>query len=41
MQEYCKSDKGRRRGIEVMNQEKKARTNQWSHPKPWHADQPK
>ncbi|RLN39011.1 retrotransposon protein [Panicum miliaceum] len=38
MQEYCKSDRGRRR-IDAMNQEKKARTNQWSHPKPWHVDQ--
>jgi hypothetical protein len=41
MQEYCKSDHGRRRRIEAMNQEKKARTNQWSQSKPWHADQPK
>ncbi|RLM99378.1 hypothetical protein C2845_PM06G26730 [Panicum miliaceum] len=39
MQEYCKSDHGRRRRIEAMNQEKKARTNQWLQSKPWHADQ--
>jgi hypothetical protein len=29
MQEYCKSNRGRRRRIEAMNQEKKVRTNQW------------
>jgi hypothetical protein len=30
MQEYCQSDRGRRRRLEALNQEKKARTNQWS-----------
>jgi hypothetical protein len=38
MQEYCKSDRGRRRRLEALKQEKKARTNQWSQLKPWHAD---
>ena len=41
MQEYCKFDRGRRRKIEAMNLERKTRNNQWSQPKPWHADQPK
>jgi hypothetical protein len=39
MQEYYKSDCGRRRRIETLNQEKKAQTNQWSQSKPWHVDQ--
>ncbi|RLM60780.1 polyprotein [Panicum miliaceum] len=34
MQEYCKSDKRRRRRIEALNYEKKEGTNQWSQPKP-------
>ncbi|RLM60617.1 polyprotein [Panicum miliaceum] len=34
MREYCKSDRGRRRRIEALNQVKEARTNQWSQPKP-------
>jgi hypothetical protein len=41
MQEYCKLDHGRRSKIEVLKQEKKTRTNQWSQLKPWHADQVK
>jgi len=41
MQEYCKFDRGRRRKIEAMNLERKTRNNQWSQPKPWHANQPK
>ena len=38
-QEYCKSDRGKRRRIEEMNEQKKARNNNRSHSKPWHADQ--
>lgn len=41
MQEYCKSNQGRRRRLEALNEEKKARTNQWSQLKPWHTNQPK
>jgi hypothetical protein len=41
MQEDCKSDRGRRRRVEELNQDKKAWTKQWSQLKPWHADQPK
>ena len=38
MQEYCKSDRGKRRRIEEMNEQKKARNSDRSHSKPWHAD---
>ena len=38
MQEYCKSDRGKRRRIEEMNEQKKARNSDKSHSKPWHAD---
>ncbi|RLM69223.1 hypothetical protein C2845_PM17G08370 [Panicum miliaceum] len=38
MQEYCKSDRGRRRRIEALNQEMKMKKNQWNQSKPWHAD---
>jgi len=37
-QEYCKSDRGKRRRIEEMNEQKKARNSDRSHSKPWHAD---
>jgi hypothetical protein len=30
MHEYCKSDRGRRRRLEALREEKKAKTNQWS-----------
>ena len=40
-QEYCKSDRGKRRRIEEMNEQKKARNSDRSHSKPWHADQSK
>ncbi|RLN42676.1 gag protein [Panicum miliaceum] len=41
MQEYSKSDRGRRRRIEACNQENKNRSNQWSQSKSWHAEQSK
>ena len=41
MQEYCKSDHGKRQRIEEMNEQKKAKNSQWSQSKPWHTDQQK
>ena len=41
MQEYCISDRGKRRRLEEMNEQKKARNSERSHSKPWHADQAK
>ena len=41
IQEYCKSDRGKRRRIEEMNEQKKSRNSDRSHSKPWHTDQPK
>ena len=41
IQEYCKSDRGKRRRIEEMNEQKKSRNSDRLHSKPWHTDQPK
>ena len=38
MQEYCISHRGKRRRLEEMNEQKKARNSERSHLKPWHAD---
>ena len=41
MQEYCISDRAKRRRLEEKNEQKKSRNNERSHSKPWHADEPK
>jgi len=41
MQEYCISDRRKRRRLKEMNEQKKSRNNERSHSKPWHADQTK
>ena len=41
MQEYCISDCAKRRTLEEKNEKKKSRSSEWSHSKPWHADEPK
>ena len=41
MQEYCISDRGKRRRLEEMNEQKNARNSERSHSKPWYADQAK
>ena len=41
MQEYCISDRSKRRRLEEMNEHKKPRSSERSHLKPWHADQAK
>ena len=41
MQEYCISDREKRRRLEEMNEQKNARNSERSHSKPWHADQAK
>jgi hypothetical protein len=41
MQEYCKSDRGKRRRIEEMNEKKRSKNSDRSHSKPWHVDQSK
>ena len=41
MQEYCISDRAKRRRLEEMNEQKKSRNRERSHSKPWHADQVK
>ena len=39
MQEYCKSDRGKWRRLEEMNERKNAKSNQRDQLTPWHADQ--
>ena len=41
MQEYCISDRAKRRRLEEKNEQKKSRSSERSHTKPWHADEPK
>ena len=41
MQEYCISDRAKRRRLEEKNEQKKSRSSERSHSKPWHADEPK
>ena len=41
MQEYCISDRAKRRWLEEKNEQKKSRSSERSHTKPWHADEPK
>ena len=41
MQEYCISDCAKRRRLEEKNEQKKSRSSERSHSKPWHADEPK
>ena len=41
MQEYCISDRTKRRRLEEKNEQKKSRSSERSHSKPWHADEPK
>ena len=41
MQEYCISDRAKRRRLEEMNEQKKPRSSERSHSKPWHADEAK
>ena len=41
MQEYCISDRAKRRRLEEKNEQKKSRSSKRSHSKPWHADEPK
>ena len=41
MQEYCISDRAKRRRLEEKNEQKKSRTSERSHSKPRHADEPK
>ena len=40
MQEYCISDRAKRRRLEEKN-EQKSQSSERSHSKPWHADEPK
>ena len=39
MQEYCISDRAKRRRLEEMNEQKKPRSSERSHSKPWHTDE--
>ena len=41
MQEYCISDRSKRRRLEEMNEQKKSQNSERSHSKPCHADQVK
>ena len=41
MQEYCISDRAKRRRLEEKSEQKKSRSSERSHSKPWHADEPK
>ena len=41
MQEYCISDRAKRRRLEEKNEQKKSRSSERSHSKPWHADEPR
>ena len=41
MQEYCISDHAKRRRLEEKYKQKKSRSSERSHSKPWHADEPK
>ena len=41
MQEYCISDRAKRRRLEEKNEQKNSRSSERSHSKPWHADEPK
>ena len=41
MQEYCISDRAKRRRLEEKNEQKKSRSSERSHSKPWHANKPK
>ena len=41
MQEYCISDRAKRRRLEEKNEQKKSRSSERSHSKPWHAGEPK
>ena len=41
MQEYCISDRAKRRMLVEKNEQKKSRSSERSHSKPWHADEPR
>ena len=41
VQEYCISDRAKRRRLEEKSEQKKSRNSERSHSKPWHADEPK
>ena len=41
MQEYCISDRAKRRRLGEKNEQKKSRSSERSHSKPWHANKPK
>ena len=41
MQEYCISDRAKRRRLEEMNEQKKPQNSERSHLKPWHTDEAK
>ena len=41
MQEYCISDRAKKRRLEEKNEQKKSRSSERSHSKPWHADESK
>ena len=39
MQEYCVSDRAKRKKLEEMNEQRKSQNSERSHLKPWHSDQ--